>query len=114
MNVNAIQEEHNYSIEDGQGNKVATAAVHRSGDTYWLVNVWTHPEHRGKGAASALIRRLLEVWGARTMYLTVAPYTDAPLDAAGLRAFYRRFGFHATDVPGVMRRPGYAERGGFG
>lgn len=99
-----IRRESAYRIEDGKGEPLAHVKACWHGNVLWLDDLWTHSDHRRKGYARALIAALIADWGRDDLYLAVFPYTDQPLDAAGLQALYAEFGFAATDVPGVMKR----------
>ena len=99
-----MQVMHTYEIQDAKGENIAHARVKETPGGLWLTDVWCHADYRQQGKASALIVRVVDDWSARDLYLSVEPYTDRPLDADALAAFYARHGFEATDVPGVMRR----------
>jgi predicted GNAT family N-acyltransferase len=93
-----------YSLNDAKGDPVAHAEVMRRGGVLWLTNVWVGAEQRGQGKATALLTTAVGEWQGEPIYLSVEPYTDEPLDAERLSAFYATFGFRPTDVPGVMFR----------
>ena len=90
------------------GEPVASAAVivwpkppgtnaHFPGEAY-ILNVYTRPEHRGRGAASALTERVLawcEEQGLQRMSLHATE--------AGARV-YRRFGFKPRTTEMILRR----------
>jgi GNAT superfamily N-acetyltransferase len=95
---------HEYRQENGKAEPIAHARVCQRPGGLWLTDVWTHADHRNEGRAGALLTALLADLGERDMYLEIAPYTDAPMDADALAAFYGRYGFQATGVPGVLRR----------
>jgi GNAT superfamily N-acetyltransferase len=101
-----IQIEYTYLVPSGaDSDSLGWAKVVR-GETgvLWLTAVWVHPDRRGHGWATALLRTVVREWGCEPLYLRVEPYTDRPLNAAALTAFYGRFGFVETCVPGVLRR----------
>jgi GNAT superfamily N-acetyltransferase len=100
-----ITARHRYSISDGKGDPIAHVEVYEVDGVLWLTDLWTAPEHRGKGYAGALMARAVGAWQGSDLYLSVQPYTDQPLDASQLRAWYGAyFGFQPTEVPGVLRR----------
>lgn len=101
----AIRRDFGYRIEDGKGEVIAHIKMRPRDGVYGLDDLWVHPDHRRKGYASALLQEALNEWRRNeTIYLSVEPYTDQPLDNATLTTFYGRFGFAATDVPGVLCR----------
>lgn len=101
-----IQIKTEFQICDGSSDSRGWAVVaHRPGHVLWITALWVHPEDRKKGWASALLNAVINEYGAETLYLEVAPYADRPLGADALAAFYGRFGFESTSVPGVLRRP---------
>lgn len=65
------------------------------------------PEHRGEGWGRQLMDALTLEADANSVVLFVAvdPFDDGPLDAASLRAWYERNGFHEFQAePLLMAR----------
>jgi GNAT superfamily N-acetyltransferase/2'-5' RNA ligase len=60
-------------------------------------------EHRGKGVAKELLRRLMEhadEEGIDTVYTRANPYNDEPLSREDLMKFYAKFGFEPSEQEG--------------
>jgi hypothetical protein len=96
---------HEYRHENGKGEPVAHARVYERIGELWLTDVWCSPDDRNSGRATTIMQALIVDLGHRRIWLEIAPYTDAPLGGDRLAAFYSKFGFTATEVPGVMCRP---------
>ena len=75
---------------DDQPELVAIARGHRGGDWLGLSSIWTHPDHRQRGLATAMMTRL-GYWaarqGARYAYVQVAPVSEPAVSA------YTKLGF---------------------
>jgi GNAT superfamily N-acetyltransferase len=95
---------HRYYLADTQSEYTAHVEIDEADGVLWMTNLWVSEELRGKGVARALISRALKDWPGRTIYLTIRPYADKPVDFERLKAFYTKMGFIATDVPGVLKR----------
>ena len=96
-------------IAEIDGEPVASAAVivwpkppgtnsHTPGEAY-LLNVYTRPEHRGRGLASALTERILEWCEEQGLQRMSLHATEA-----GARV-YSRFGFKPRATEMILRRP---------
>jgi GNAT superfamily N-acetyltransferase len=96
---------HRYRIDDEKGDTAAHVEVKDNGGVLWVDNLWVQADKRGRGYATALLGRAVGEWQGCELYLLIQPYTDQPLDAGRLAVFYGSFGFEATAVPGVLRRP---------
>jgi GNAT superfamily N-acetyltransferase len=102
--MTVITERRRYSLENGKGESIAHLEVDERSGVYWLTNLWVDPDHRKKGLATLLLTRCVWALANADVYLMIQPYTDQPMDAVLLAAFYRRFGFQATSVPSVLHR----------
>lgn len=101
-----IHIERTFLITKDDSDSIAWAKVYRRPEGHlWLGSLWVAGSERHKGYAAALLRAVLRECGSEPLYLEVAPYADRPLDSAALMAFYGRFGFVETPVPGIMHRP---------
>ncbi len=105
MSEPRVQGHHEFYIVNEKNERIATATIHFKKGGLWLTDVWTAPEHRKQGLARKIIDHVLRAYVGRTIYLTIGPYTNAPLDEDQLGTFYQSFGFQRTDVPDVMVRP---------
>lgn len=85
---------------------IATLWVERRHGVLWLTALWVQGEYRKQGLGTRMLQMAVDELGASDLFLTVGAYTDQPLDDAQLVAWYQRFGFEMTDVPGVMVRRG--------
>lgn len=101
---------HRYRFDDSKGEPIAHVTLYEKGGVLWLTDLWTHPEYRRQGRAGRLLAAALARFGGEVIYLEVSPYTDQPVELATLAAWYGRFGFEATDVPNVLRRPAAMQR----
>ena len=95
---------HRYESLSGAGDVVGHVEVHRREGSWWLTNLWVHPERRGKGLGGELLAEALRD-NPGELFLQVAPYTDAPLSYESLARWYGAHGFERTSVPTIMRRP---------
>jgi ribosomal protein S18 acetylase RimI-like enzyme len=99
-----------FFIADGHDAKLAQVTVRPQGDGFFLGDVWTHPDHRHKGWANALMEEAIEEFGLSPIYLYTSAYCDAPLDDEQLTEWYASFGFKAVPgFPGGMMRPATPE-----
>ena len=73
-------------------------AVELSGREAYILNVYTLPEHRGRGIATALTERVLEWCEAEGIRKISLHATE------GGARIYRRFGFEADSRAMVLRR----------
>lgn len=82
---------------------VAIARGHLSGPWLGIAAVWTEPEHRRRGLATAMMRALGH-WaargGARNAYLQVAQDNHAAHDAYGRLGFVRHHSYRYLTAPG--------------
>ena len=92
------------------GEVVAEAVVlRRSAELCELVNLATAPAHRGRGYASRLVRRMLQLYRPRCRRMEVG--TDASTvpfyERFGFRYAYTRENFFADNYPPIVgkRRP---------
>jgi GNAT superfamily N-acetyltransferase len=104
MGEPVIQMRHEFSIVSEKNETIATLTVERMHGVLWLMNLWTHHEHRRRGYARKLIASAIAQFGLEDLWLNVFPYTDRPLDTHALRAFYEQFGFEPKETPGAMCR----------
>lgn len=93
-----------WEVQNGKGDVIGHVKTYSTNGVRWLTNVWVDPEQRQKGMARALVMEALAMFGREDMYLQIQPYTDQPRDTEALAAWYGRFGFRPTDVPGVLVR----------
>ena len=61
-----------------------------------LVRVQVDSEYRGKGVATALLNKVIEIYGIDDLLLTVVPLTNDGLNKEQLTKFYSKFGFERT------------------
>lgn len=101
-----IQISHTYEYHRPTCESAAQVHIIETDGVLWLTNVYTHEEYRGKGLANDLLVYALQQWQHRDIYLKVQPYADSPIESRSLSEWYAKRGFVATDVPGVMKRPG--------
>ena len=101
----AISHSIKLSLDDAKGDTIAHVRLFRRNQTWWITDLWVAAEHRKKGLATRLMTEAVQLYGDRVLYLEAQPYTDQPLAIDALTAWYGRFGFVATEVPDVMRRP---------
>jgi len=106
--VYSIQQEIHYFVSDGKGERIGTLILlphDYEHSQYWLSDVWTHPDHRGKGMASQILHLAIDNFGHKPIMLRSQPYAGAPLSRAQLEAIYAQHGFVAVPgAPGIMRR----------
>lgn len=101
--MSALQITHRYEQRDGKGDTIAHVELKDVNNVLWLTNLWVDPAYRRQGRGHQLLSVALAQWLKREIYLNVEPYTDQPLSAAALTAWYARYGFAETSVPGVLR-----------
>lgn len=92
------------AVEPGGGVPVAFSLIWAVADEFHVINVATHPAHRRKGAASALLAQLLADAKAHTARLVLLEVRRTNRAAIKL---YRRHGFSIIGV----RRGYYADTG---
>lgn len=103
-----IQSTHDFMIVSASNERIATASiVYMQNGTLLLTSVWVHHEHRRKGLATALIDQVLQIYGDRTVWLNVHPYTNIPMGYQKLVKFYESFGWTLQTASGAMVRHGY-------
>lgn len=92
-------------IVSASNERIATASiVYMQNGTLLLTSVWVHHEHRRKGLATALIDQVLRIYGDRTVWLNVHPYTNIPMGYQKLVKFYESFGWTLQTASGAMAR----------
>ena len=100
-----VQLTHEWRIA-AKNETIASASVYERFGHLWVYNIWTHHEYRKRGLATKIMEAILLKFGDETLYMGVDNFENRPMDNDQLAAWYVRFGFVMTEVPGVMiRRP---------
>lgn len=103
--VARVQASYQYRLYDGKEETVGQLNLLRRAGAIHLKDLWTTPDSRRQGVATALMMEALEDWGEETIFLEATPFADYPMNVDLLmRWFGRRFGFEETDVRGLMVR----------
>jgi predicted GNAT family N-acyltransferase len=96
-------------IVEDDGDVVSSCLVRANPSGKWMKvsRVRTRKQFRGKGYATQVLQKVIEVFGKTELRLSPHPDNTGGLEYEQLRAFYRRFGF--CDVDGqkrMVRLPG--------
>lgn len=94
-----------YSVSDPEDTTIANISVVPRHNTIFVSNLWVHGKHRREGLGRRLFSAAVADHGWRRLWLHVASYTDRAFNDPELTAWYGRFGFEPTDVPGALVRP---------
>jgi hypothetical protein len=89
--------------------EVSYINIRESGGSWWLTNLHTMPEFRNIDLGTKNMARFVMFWDRyirQDIYLQVMPFTNRPVSFDKLYAFYGRFGFERTEVPGILKRSG--------
>jgi len=79
------------------GEPVGIGGVVGDQDRFDVISMWTEPDHRGKGIASALLQAAVAFAGNAPVFLSVTEGNDHA------RRLYERHGFAATGVSEPLR-----------
>ncbi len=101
-----VSSQHKFYVSNGRGEEIATAEVYEKQNTFWITNVWVHPDCRERGLATNVLKEVLRYYKNSDLYLGVHGFTNRPLSDDQLAEWYKKFGFEETSVPSIMVRRG--------
>lgn len=94
-----------YRRQNEKDETVSEVDVQLRHGCYWVTNVWTTAEYRGRGYATSLMTQVIKDMSYIELWLFVFATGSRVLDDEQLKRWYGTFGFEEIDeVPGIMVR----------
>lgn len=94
-----------YRRQNDKDETIAEIDIQLRHGSYWVTNVWTTAEYRGRGYASSLMNQIIKDMGYTELRLFVFATGSRDLDDGQLKRWYGSFGFkEVNEAPGVMIR----------